>query len=100
MSDNGSVKGITASVARQEPSHVGTRRTRSPTWLASPRVLVLTSGLGCGHVRAADAIASAIQRLEPRSSVRQLDFWSLMNPGVAATIKRDYLSLVLDHPSF
>jgi UDP-N-acetylglucosamine:LPS N-acetylglucosamine transferase len=61
-------------------------------------VLVLTSGLGCGHVRAADAIASAIRRLEPHASLRQLDFWSLMNPGVAATIKRNYLSLVIDHP--
>jgi UDP-N-acetylglucosamine:LPS N-acetylglucosamine transferase len=59
---------------------------------------VLTSGLGCGHVRAAEAIASALRRLEPRASLRQLDFWSLMNPGVAATIKRNYLSLVLDHP--
>ena len=61
-------------------------------------MLVLTSGLGCGHVRAAEAIISAIRQLEPRASLRQLDFWSLMNPGVAATIKRRYLSLVLDQP--
>jgi len=61
-------------------------------------VLVLTSGLGCGHVRAAEALVAAVRRLEPRAQLRLLDFWSLMNPGVAAAIKRRYLSLVLDHP--
>lgn len=61
-------------------------------------MLLLTSGLGSGHVRAAEAVAAAVHRLEPGANLRQLDFWSLMNPGVAATIKRRYLSLVLDHP--
>jgi processive 1,2-diacylglycerol beta-glucosyltransferase len=49
-------------------------------------------------VRAAEALAAALHRLEPAANLRQLDFWSLMNPGVAASIKRRYLSLVLDHP--
>lgn len=61
-------------------------------------MLVLTSGLGSGHVRAAEALAAAVHRLEPGANLRQLDFWALMNPGVAASIKRGYLSLVLDHP--
>ena len=61
-------------------------------------VLLLTSGLGSGHMRAAEALAAAVHRLEPGANLRLLDFWSLMNPGVAASIKRRYLSLVLDHP--
>jgi processive 1,2-diacylglycerol beta-glucosyltransferase len=92
------VKGLTAQAARQEWPRTTIRRARSVSGPASPRILVLTSGLGCGHVRAAEALVTALRRLEPRANVRQLDFWSLMNAGVAASIKRRYLSLVLDHP--
>jgi UDP-N-acetylglucosamine:LPS N-acetylglucosamine transferase len=62
----------------------------------TPRVLLLTSSLGCGHSRAAAAIEHALRRLAPQAAVRQLDFWSLMNPGVAATIQQKYLELVLE----
>jgi UDP-N-acetylglucosamine:LPS N-acetylglucosamine transferase len=61
-------------------------------------VLILSSGLGSGHVRAAQAIAAALKCLAPEAVVRELDFWSLMNPGVADTIKETYLQLVLGHP--
>jgi UDP-N-acetylglucosamine:LPS N-acetylglucosamine transferase len=64
----------------------------------APRILVLTSGLGSGHARAAEAISQAVRRLEAQAVVRQLDFWSLMNPGVAATIKDKYLELVTHCP--
>lgn len=64
----------------------------------APRVLVLTSGLGCGHARAGEAITRALRRVAPEAHVGQLDFWTLMNPGVAATIQRKYLELVLEHP--
>ncbi len=61
-----------------------------------PQVLLLTSGLGFGHVRAAQAIeASLIQRSVP---VRTLDLWSLMNPGVAAICHHTYLRLVQEYP--
>jgi UDP-N-acetylglucosamine:LPS N-acetylglucosamine transferase len=69
------------------------RRTGRP-----PRILLLTSGLGSGHVRAAEAIALAIRQRDARTVVQQLDFWSLMNPGVAATIKAKYLELVTHCP--
>jgi UDP-N-acetylglucosamine:LPS N-acetylglucosamine transferase len=48
-------------------------------------------------VRAAEAVAVAIRALQPGSVVRQVDFWSLMNPGVAAKIQRQYLELVVHH---
>jgi processive 1,2-diacylglycerol beta-glucosyltransferase len=92
------VKGLNISATRPDWPRTSLRRARVTPESASPRVLVLTSGLGCGHVRAAEALVAAVQRLEPRAELRQLDFWSLMNPGVAAAIKRRYLSLVLDHP--
>jgi UDP-N-acetylglucosamine:LPS N-acetylglucosamine transferase len=62
-----------------------------------PRILLLTSGLGCGHIRAADAVAEAIGRRAPQAVVLRLDFWSLMNPGVAAAIQQTYLQLVQRH---
>ena len=60
-----------------------------------PRVLLLTSGLGLGHVRAAQAIEQA---LESEAIVQTVDFWSLINPGVAAAIHETYLSLVQNYP--
>jgi processive 1,2-diacylglycerol beta-glucosyltransferase len=59
-----------------------------------PRVLLLTSGLGLGHVRAAEAIKQA---LKSEAEVTTLDMWSLMNAGVAAVAHATYLRLVQDH---
>jgi processive 1,2-diacylglycerol beta-glucosyltransferase len=63
-----------------------------------PRVLLVTSSLGNGHVRAAEAIADALRTLHPRVRIRTLDFWSLMNPGVAESIRSIYLEFVLHSP--
>ena len=73
-------------------------RSRTAVRARSPRVLLLTSSLGCGHLRAAAAIESAIRTMAVDSDVQQLDFWSLMNPGVATIIQDKYLELVLDNP--
>jgi processive 1,2-diacylglycerol beta-glucosyltransferase len=59
------------------------------------RVLLLTSGLGCGHVRAAQAIEAAFPE---HVEVRNIDLWSLMNPGVARACHETYLQLVIEHP--
>ena len=59
------------------------------------RVLLLTSGLGLGHVRAAQAIERALQGTADVSTV---DFWSLINPGIASAIHATYLSLVQNYP--
>lgn len=90
---NGGVKGLTS---RAEWPVARPRVTRARRH-AAPRILLLTSGLGCGHVRAAQAVEDALRRLAPAAVVHRLDFWSLMNPGVAAAIQQKYLELVLEH---
>jgi UDP-N-acetylglucosamine:LPS N-acetylglucosamine transferase len=100
VTQNARVKGLTQPVA-QDAQLAGASLADAPAMRrarAAPRVLLLTSGLGCGHVRAAQAVADALRRREPRAKIRTLDFWSLMNPGVAATIQRKYLELVTGHP--
>jgi len=59
------------------------------------RVLLMTSGLGVGHVRAAQAVATSLEG--HGATVRMLDLWSLMNPGVAGAIHETYLTLVQHH---
>lgn len=63
----------------------------------SPRILLLTSELGCGHARAAQAIRLAILQRMP-ATVCLFDWWSLMHPSVAQGAKQMYLELVLKHP--
>lgn len=63
------------------------------------RVLVLTSGLGSGHARAAEAIQQAWHAVDPQAAVHTLDFWSLMDPDVAEAIQQGYLRLVTEHPA-
>lgn len=59
------------------------------------RILLLTSGLGLGHVRAAQAIEAA---LNDSAIVHTLDLWSLMHAGVARAVHETYLSLVQNYP--
>ncbi|HET9445137.1 MAG TPA: hypothetical protein VFO35_02705, partial [Steroidobacteraceae bacterium] len=58
------------------------------------RILLLTSGLGHGHVRAAQAIEAA---LPDSATVCTLDLWSLMHTGVAQAVHATYLSLVQNY---
>jgi processive 1,2-diacylglycerol beta-glucosyltransferase len=58
------------------------------------RVLLLTSGLGLGHVRAAQAVTAALQ---DQAEVATVDFWSLMHAGAARAIHATYLDLVQNH---
>lgn len=64
---------------------------------APPRILILTSGLGSGHVRAATALQLALLRQTPGAVVQLLDWWSLINAGVAQAIQSIYLRLVQEH---
>src|SRR3712207_2104074 len=61
-----------------------------------PRVLLLTSGLGQGHTRVAEAIAAGL--LQRSVEVETLDLWSLMNPGVVRIVHHTYLTLVQEYP--
>lgn len=60
------------------------------------RVLLLASGLGYGHVRAAQAVEAAL--LQRGATVQVLDLWSLVNPGAASIVHQTYLSLVQHYP--
>ncbi|HEY5806645.1 MAG TPA: glycosyltransferase [Povalibacter sp.] len=72
------------------------RRGRVLLPSAGERVLLLTSGLGYGHVRAAQAIEAAL--LQRSLDVRSLDLWSLMHPGAASIVHQTYLRLVQEYP--
>ena len=61
---------------------------------AAPRVLLLTSTLGSGHLRAAQAVEAALLEQCPAAKVEMLDFWSLMDAGVAQAVRQTYLRLV------
>jgi processive 1,2-diacylglycerol beta-glucosyltransferase len=71
---------------------VGSRAGARP-----PRVLVLTSSLGGGHLAAAHAVEAGLRERIPHVRVLTLDFWSLMDQEVARAIHHAYLRLVEDH---
>ncbi|MCG2741462.1 MAG: hypothetical protein L6300_14705 [Syntrophaceae bacterium] len=62
------------------------------------RILLLTSSLGSGHSRTGEAIEHALLERDPATRIRQIDFWSLMDQGVASAVKEAYLELVTRHP--
>ncbi len=64
----------------------------------APRVLLLTSTLGSGHLRAAQAVEAALLEQCPAARVETLDFWSLMDAGVAQAVRQTYLRLVQERP--
>lgn len=72
------------------------RRLSSAAPGLAPKVLLLTSGLGQGHTRVAQAIAAGL--IQQSIEVEILDLWSLMNPGVASIVHQTYLRLVQEHP--
>lgn len=65
---------------------------------AAPRVLLLTSTLGSGHLRAAQAVELALRESSGGAAVQTLDFWSLMDAGVAHALRQTYLWLVQERP--
>lgn len=62
------------------------------------RILLLTSSLGMGHNRASEAIKHALLERDPATMIREVDFWSLMDQGIANVVKEAYLELVTRHP--
>lgn len=81
--------------ARQDLLPAAAAFARHPMGPRRARVMLLTSGLGLGHVRAAQAIEAA---LGDAANVYMLDLWSLMNAGVARACHATYLSLVQNYP--
>src|SRR5687767_15161972 len=72
------------------------RRSGRTPLRGGPRVLLLASGLGYGHVRAAQGIEAAL--LQHSIQVQSLDLWSLMHPAAASIVHQTYLRLVQEHP--
>ncbi len=75
------------------------RFSDAPGRAHAPRILVLTAALGAGHARAGQAIATAIRARRPDCTIRTLDFWSLMDEAVAASLQGAYLRLVRQRPA-
>jgi hypothetical protein len=65
---------------------------------AAPRVLLLTSTLGSGHLRAAQAVEAALLERAPSAIVQTIDFGSLMDARIEQTVRRGYLRLVQERP--
>jgi processive 1,2-diacylglycerol beta-glucosyltransferase len=63
-----------------------------------PRALLLTSTLGSGHARAAQAIDVALRGRLPGAETATLDFWSLMDREAAYGVQQTYLRLVRTRP--
>jgi UDP-N-acetylglucosamine:LPS N-acetylglucosamine transferase len=63
------------------------------------RVLILTSSLGAGHLRAGQAIEAELKSRNKHVEVYTLDFWALMDGKVAQTAMDSYLHLVEQHPN-
>jgi len=66
---------------------------------AASGVLVLTATYGDGHLRAAQALAAAIGRLDPDRPVRVVDFFEHVSPTVNRIARRAYVGSVRRVPS-
>ena len=62
------------------------------------RIILLSSSLGTGHSRAAEAIHIALHDVFPDLEIDTIDFWSLMDAAVADKLKQGYLTLVTRYP--
>lgn len=62
------------------------------------RALLLTSQLGNGHTRAAEAIEAALAATYPEAALGRIDLWSLMDSKVAEALKDGYLQIATEQP--
>ncbi|HEX5056337.1 MAG TPA: glycosyltransferase [Gammaproteobacteria bacterium] len=64
------------------------------------KVLFLTSKLGYGHTRAADAIEYALMEKVPNVETHHIDLWSLMDERVANSVKDGYLRMARQYRDY
>lgn len=64
----------------------------------SPRILILSASIGSGHMRAAQALASAIRQLCPDAVTRQVDILDLVNRPFRKLYSDGYLGLLSAAP--
>jgi processive 1,2-diacylglycerol beta-glucosyltransferase len=62
------------------------------------RILLITSYLGYGHRKAAEAVMSALGRLYPDVESKMIDFWTFLSDSVSRDIHNFYLKLISEHP--
>ena len=65
---------------------------------SAPRVMLLTSSLGSGHVMAAQALATALRASGRPVEIETVDVWSLVDPEVATALQRAYLETIVAEP--
>jgi processive 1,2-diacylglycerol beta-glucosyltransferase len=65
----------------------------NPEQIPKMKILFLTSKLGYGHTRAADAIEYAMMEKVPNVETHHIDLWSLMDERVADSVKDGYLRM-------
>jgi processive 1,2-diacylglycerol beta-glucosyltransferase len=63
-----------------------------------PRILVLSSSVGAGHLRAAEAIELALRQLHPTATVQNLDILTQTNAAFRRVYGKAYLDLVNKAP--
>jgi processive 1,2-diacylglycerol beta-glucosyltransferase len=59
----------------------------------SPRVLILSAAVGGGHLRAAEAVATALRQTVPSATVKDLDVLELTNAAFRRIYGRAYFDL-------
>jgi processive 1,2-diacylglycerol beta-glucosyltransferase len=63
-----------------------------------PRILVLSASVGAGHLRAAEAVESALRQTAPSATVKNLDVLTLTNAAFRRVYGKAYLDLVNKAP--
>src|ERR1700736_3868651 len=64
----------------------------------APRILVLSASVGAGHLRAAEAVESALRQMVPEATVKNLDVLTLTNAAFRRIYAKAYLDLVNKAP--
>jgi processive 1,2-diacylglycerol beta-glucosyltransferase len=59
----------------------------------SPRILILSASVGGGHLRAAEAVATALRQTLPGATVKDLDILELSNPVFRRLYGKAYFDL-------
>src|ERR671934_1315907 len=63
-----------------------------------PRILILSAAVGAGHLRAAEAVESALRQTAPSATVRNIDVLQLTNAAFRRVYGKAYLDLVNKAP--
>jgi processive 1,2-diacylglycerol beta-glucosyltransferase len=71
-----------------------------PERIPKMKALFLTSKLGYGHTRAADAIEYALMEIVPNVETSHIDLWSLMDERVANSVKDGYLRMTRQYRDY